>query len=185
MTSAKVYLQQNETDNAITALEKEIANNPTNGEAYMLMAESLHSKQRYPEISDYFELALQNNPELIDKIGAKREEMWRPFFNRGLSMTTAGRTEQALKVYGIAKDIHPDKPDTYYALGFLHYKKGEVDLAIESWEAAIDKLHQAGMGEGGRPVSDIRREVSGGRRGSDTEHVHCLRPDGPAVTDGR
>jgi tetratricopeptide (TPR) repeat protein len=139
MTSAKVYLQQNETDSAIAALEKEIAANPTNGEAYMIMADCLHSKQRYVEISDYFDLALQNNPELEEKVGAKREEMWQPFFTRGASMVTAGRTEQALKVYGIAQDIYPNKPDTYYALGYIHYQKGNVDLAIENWEASVER----------------------------------------------
>jgi len=139
MTSAKVYLQQNETDNAIKALKKEIETNPTNGEAYFMMAKALYEKQRYSEVNDYLSLAVENNPKLEKSIGKFREEMWRPFFNRGLSQANAGRLDQALKMYNIAKDINPEKPDTYYALGYIFYQKGQIDEAIKNWETAIEK----------------------------------------------
>jgi len=53
---------------------------------------------------------------------------------RGNEHFTAGRYDEALREYQIARELDPANPDVYYLLGLVHERRGEYDAAREAFE---------------------------------------------------
>ncbi len=124
MTSAKVYIQQKEYDQALIQLKKEIQKNPTNAEAYFLAGQLYGEMDSLDKMVEMF-----NKAEELDTSYKSEIEKWRrsksaEAFNKGLKAWKRKKDlDESLKWTYMAIKIDSTNVNAYKNLGFLYQQK--------------------------------------------------------------
>ena len=124
MTSAKVYIQQKEYDQALVQLKKEMQKNPNNAEAYFLAGQLYGEMDSLDKMVEMF-----NKAEQLDTSYHKEIVKWRrgksaEAFNKGVKAWKKKKDlEEALKWTYTAIKIDSTNVNAYKNLGFLYQQK--------------------------------------------------------------
>ena len=84
LTSAKLYIQRSEWDNAIKSLEGEVAKNPKNEEAWFLLGQVKAQKNDFAGMNDAFDKALGVGQTYVKEIHDMRFGYWGRSLNVGV-----------------------------------------------------------------------------------------------------
>jgi tetratricopeptide (TPR) repeat protein len=84
MTSAKIYLQRSDWDNAIRNLQAELAKNPNNEEAWYWLGVAKGQKTDFPGMNDAFDHALKIGQTYAKDIEGIRYNFWGKYLNLGV-----------------------------------------------------------------------------------------------------
>ncbi len=143
ITSAKVYRQQKDWDNAIVQLEKAIVAYPTNAEAFFLLGEAYGEKQRWADMSKAFDESLKLDPAFEKDIKYYRDKYWVESFNKGVSKFNKNDMDAAIKMLKQAEMIDHTRPEAYRNLAVAYVRQDKMDEAIEAYKKAlsIDDKH--------------------------------------------
>ena len=144
MTSAKLYIQRKEYDNAEAQLQKEIAKNPQNEEAYYLLGREIYYPQKkYRDMADAFRKALAIAPTHQQDIKMVILQSWGTTFNQGVAdLNKAEKPEEydvAINAFKLCAYLEPDSILNQQNLGLSYFRKGDYDSAITPLKMAIDK----------------------------------------------
>jgi tetratricopeptide (TPR) repeat protein len=134
------------------------ATNPHSAIALNNVGNNLLSRQRLDEAEGFLRRALAVNPamaaahynlgttlyrlgRLEDAIAEFRETLrcdpaYRADYNLALALADAGRDEEAIRHYRVAKVKEPANPDVPYNLGLMLARRGEMDPALAEFRAA-------------------------------------------------
>jgi tetratricopeptide (TPR) repeat protein len=143
MTSAKLYIQRKEYDNAEAQLRKELAKNPKNEEAYYLLGKEIYYPQKkFKEMADALRQALEIAPTHKKEVDLFLLQSWATTFNAGVdTLNNSVNPEDfngAIEEFKLAAYLEPDSMANQQNLGLAYYRKGEVDSAIGPLTKAID-----------------------------------------------
>lgn len=138
VTSAKVYIQQNDWDKAIEQLEANIATNPQNAEAQYLLGQGYGKKGRYADMNRAFEASLAVANTFETQITFEREKYWVEFFNKGVNFFNEENIEEAIKAFETAAVVQPKKPENYRNLAIGYLRTDRFAMAEESYKKAIE-----------------------------------------------
>lgn len=138
VTSAKVYIQQNDWDKAIEQLEAAVATNPQNAEAQFLLGQGYGKKGRFEDMNRAFDASLAVAPTYEAQITFEREKYWVDYFNRGVNFFNEDNIEAAIEAFQTAAVIHPKKPENYRNLAVGYLRLDNFDKAIESYKKALE-----------------------------------------------
>jgi tetratricopeptide (TPR) repeat protein len=138
VTSAKVYIQQNDWDKAIEQLEASIATNPQNAEAQYLLGQGYGKKSRYADMNRAFDasLAVENTYEA--QITFEREKYWVEYFNKGVNFFNEEKIEEALKAFETAAVVQPKRTENYRNLATGYLRTDQFAKAEENFKKAIE-----------------------------------------------
>lgn len=138
VTSAKVYISQNDWDNAIAQLEAAVATTPENAEAQYLLGRGYGVKGRFEEMNRAFEASLAADPKFENQIKFEREKYWIDAFNKGVQAFNQKDLPAAISAFEQARQIDPERVETYrnLAVGYLGTK--QYDKAVETYQKALD-----------------------------------------------
>jgi tetratricopeptide (TPR) repeat protein len=144
MTSAKLYIQRKEYDNAEAQLKKEIAKNPKNEEAYYLLGrEVYYAQKRYKEMADVFKEALAIAPTHQKDISVMMLQSWASTFNDGVEkLNKAEKPEDydpAIEAFKLAVYLQPDSMVNEQNLGLAYYRRGDFENAVAPLTVAFEK----------------------------------------------
>ncbi len=139
-TSGKVYLADENYDDAIEQLTLAIENAPQNWEPHMYLGSAYAETDQLEKAHDELFLALELAPD--EEARSQAENMigyyWQQYNKQGMQYVDAAKYEEAIAQYEKAITIDPRKPDALTGLGVAYQSLGEYDQAIEFFEQAYE-----------------------------------------------
>ncbi|MBK7105884.1 MAG: tetratricopeptide repeat protein [Ignavibacteriae bacterium] len=154
LTSAKLYIQQNNYDKAMESLEKEVQKNPKSDEGFYLLGFINGEKGNVPKMLENFDQSLKISNKFEKNIIESKKYHWADNFNKGVQLfnkgAKAGDTDsakiifdQSIEKFNNAIACEPDSADTYLNLAYAHLNKGDRDAAIVSFKKIVDLTNSA------------------------------------------
>jgi tetratricopeptide (TPR) repeat protein len=145
MTSAKLYIQRKEYDNAKTQLLKEVAKNPNNEEAYYLLGKEIQYVQGdFRGMKESFDKALAIAPTHKTEIALLRLSAWGKLYNQGVdeinrAIDTASYLEKAIVTFSTAVIVLPESVFTHRTLGLAYLRNDDYPHAAEHFSIAFEQ----------------------------------------------
>ena len=137
VTSAKVYIQQDDWDKAIEQLELAVKAYPNDPEAHYLLGEGYSMKRWFARMNEQFDASLKISPKFANQVESTREKFWVNHFNSGVGKINAGKVEDSITDFKTCLVIDPKKPEAYKNLAFSFIKAQKPDSAIAVYQTAL------------------------------------------------
>lgn len=156
LTSAKLYIQRNEWDKAEEELNKEVANNPKDEEAWYLLGRVRAEKGNFRGMVQAFDSALAISPADKKDIILVTEHFWVQAYNNGThylqnAKDTSSYYEKAINEFNDAIVLEPDSLMNYRGLAYTYLNMGRDDSAVASlnvlWSKQKDQQAARFLGE--------------------------------------
>jgi tetratricopeptide (TPR) repeat protein len=149
LTSAKLYIQQNNYDKAIESLNKEVAKNPKSDEGFYLLGYVLGEQGDIQGMLENFDKSKAISDKFIKNIVESRRYHWANNFNKGVQIFNRGAQQgdtdsakvifqQAIDRFNDAIACEPDSADTYKNLAYAYLNMGQRDAAIAPFTKLVE-----------------------------------------------
>jgi len=138
VTSAKVYIQQDDWDKAIEQLEQAVKLYPNDPEAHYLLGEGYAVKGDFEGMNREFEASLAISPKFEQQIKASREKYWVRAFNNGVNKFNAQAYEEAAKDFLTATIVDPSRAEAYVNAATAYLVLDSLNKAVEIVESGLD-----------------------------------------------
>ncbi len=144
MTSAKLYIQRKDYPNAEKQLEKEVAKNPKDDEAYFLLGQIRLELKDYQGMKEAFNQALAIAPTHLKDIQVIELGTWGKLFNQAVeainkAADTASYLDDAILYFKTATIVLPESLLAQRNLGLAYFRKGDVSNASIQLTVAFEK----------------------------------------------
>ena len=133
VTSAKVYIQQDNWDKAIEQLEIAVQTYPNDPEAHYLLGEGYGNQARWEEMNQMFTKSLEIGPKFEPQIKATVEKHWVTTFNGGVNRINGGDLDGAIKQFETCLVIDPNREEAYKNLAVSQMQKGDLEGARDTY----------------------------------------------------
>lgn len=139
-TSGKVYLQQQDYENAIKQLKTAIRNSPDAWEPHMWLGRAYAEIDELELASEEMFLALEMAPDEESKGEAENAIAFyaQKYRREGFNYIDAAQYEQAIAEYQKAIVMDARHPDSHAGLGVAYQNLGDYDSAIVAFERALE-----------------------------------------------
>ena len=143
LTSAKIYLNQGDQENALEQLTLAAEAETGESEVFFLLGEISAQDGDFVRMNEYFATAEEINDKYYRKKGRKniderRLNYWIDFFNGGIRCLQVQAYQNAIDSLTIASVILPDS-----TIAFRHMASSSINLAVENPENSDQYLRQA------------------------------------------
>ena len=138
VTSAKVYIQQDNWDKAIEQLEMAVDMYPNDAEAHYLLGQGMAQKQNWERMNEMFEKSLAVAPTFEAEIKNTRDKNWVNQFNGGVAKLKNEDVQGALQNFKTAVKIDPSRADAYKTLAITYTRLDSLDKAKENFQKVLD-----------------------------------------------
>jgi tetratricopeptide (TPR) repeat protein len=139
LTSAKLYMQEDDLGRAKAQLEDGLVTTPDNPEIHFLLGKIAGVEGDFAAMA----ASLGRSEELSSKFGAEIEQMrrhyWAGAWNRGVGLATAEEPDYAgaREAFEEATVIDPKGIQAWRNLAFAHYRLEDMDAAIATYRQII------------------------------------------------
>ena len=140
VTSAKVYIQQDDWDKAIEQLKMAVKLYPNDPEAHYLLGEGYAMKGDYEGMNREFDASLAISPKFEKQIKATREKYWVRAFNNGIKKYNAQAYDEAIKDFATAAMIDPKRPESYIDWAAACLAANKLDEAVKAVEQGLQNV---------------------------------------------
>ncbi|MGQ9819042.1 MAG: tetratricopeptide repeat protein [Candidatus Kapaibacteriales bacterium] len=149
ITTAKVALKNRDYQKAETFLEKELQNNPSNAEAYLLLAETKIQLGDLPGAARVISLSDPHIKDAVTKVQAEmiKGNIWRicyntgiDYFNQYFSKKRISLLDSAILIFQAGVTVRPQINDFYPLIGQAYEVKGDTQNAIKYYELYGEKI---------------------------------------------
>ncbi len=138
VTSAKVYIQQDNWDKAIEQLEMAVNMYPTDAEAHFLLGQGMAEKRNWEKMNEMFDKSLAIAPTFEAQIKNIIDKNYVNQLNAGVSKTKAGEYEAAIENYQTANLISPDRVEGYVNLAATYANIDSFETAVVYFKKALE-----------------------------------------------
>jgi tetratricopeptide (TPR) repeat protein len=165
LTSAKLYYQRQDWDNAEKSAEKEVQKNPQSGEGWFMLGDIRAQKKNYEGMVEAWDKCSKATKNFDSQIKERKYYYWAQSFNSAVSSFNKGRTtndtvayNNAIRDFKLATLIQPDSVAGYKDAVFAYLSE------IKVYGDLLDslKLKKASQDE----VSRIEASRDQARKGS-------------------
>lgn len=150
LTSARLYIQQENYDKAKEVLESEVEKNPQSAEGLYLLGYIYGEEGDIGKMVEYFDKSLAVSDEYKQSIIDNRNYHWANNFNQGVAYfnkaaeatnedSTKMLFDTAIEKFQNAILAQPDSIDTYKNLTFALINAGRTDEAVEPLKKLVNK----------------------------------------------
>ena len=142
--SAKIYMQQNDPNNAKKVLLEGAAVSPSDAELWYILGKVNAELEEWDEMNEAFGKAQELTDAYDEDIKNTRYEAWRREFNAAVTPFNEKNYERALEKFQIALKIQPGDKETFKRIGLCYlqmddYENAEVNLRKAIHEPPTDK----------------------------------------------
>ena len=146
LTSAQLYIQNNEWDKAEVQLQKDVNNNPQDEEGWYLLGYVRAHNQECAGMHDAFQHALKISDVHKKDISDVTVHYWAQYYNKGFKDLQAGKDssgayEGAVIAFNNAVLLEPDSSMNYKGLAYSYLNLGDDDSAIAPLNVLWTRLH--------------------------------------------
>jgi tetratricopeptide (TPR) repeat protein len=138
VTSAKIYLQQNDLKNAQEQLEQGLKTNPNDAQAHYLLGQVYSKQKKFPEMIAEFDAAMALSDKFTADIEKMKAKHSRELYNSGVENFNAGNHEKAIKQLEMATVVDPDDQEGWALLGKAYIRSEMVEEAVDALEKAAE-----------------------------------------------
>lgn len=163
LTSAKLYISQNNYDMAIQNLELAVQNYTTDPEAPFLLGECYGNKSQWEKMSDMFNKSLSISPRFEQQIKATRDKYYVNILNLGVSKVNSKSGAQpdydsAVESFSACTIIEPKRPEAYRNLAVTYLKKNNLPDAKNTYLKLleVDPKNIAAINEASRLMMEMK-----------------------------
>jgi tetratricopeptide (TPR) repeat protein len=151
LTSAKLYIQQQDWDNAEVYLVKALAVEPENPEIPYLLGDLIYGrKMEWVKMNEMFDKALSLGADNVilqggkvgDYVAQSREKHWVIIYNKGIGYFNEYRKsgddkdspilQDAIEAFKTATEVNPSSGQSYGILANCLYASGDTDGALKA-----------------------------------------------------
>ena len=154
LTSARMYINNNNYDKAKESLLKEVEKNPSNEEAYYLLGYISGEQGEVEAMLGYFDKAMTIGNKFEKDIVQSKNYYWATSFNKGVALyNRASKTTDADSVKSFilmaadqfenAIKCEPDSLMTYENLAYAYINIGEGEKAVKPLTTLVEKKGDA------------------------------------------
>jgi tetratricopeptide (TPR) repeat protein len=137
ITSAKIYLQQNDLDNAREQLELSLKQNPNDAQAHFLLGKIHAQRKMYPEMLSEFDASLASSDKYKEEISAVEAKHFNALYNSAIERFNGGQVEKAIEELQIAMMIEPEDQEGWALLGKSYIRTNQSEEATAALEKAV------------------------------------------------
>ncbi len=137
VTSAKVYLQQNDLDNATEQLQLGLKDNPKDAEAHFLLGKIYAQRKMYPEMLTEFDTALSLNKKYASEIESTKNKHFRNLYNNAVEQFNGDKLDKAAESLRTALVIEPNDLEGWALLGKTYIRQKKSDDALAALEKTV------------------------------------------------
>jgi tetratricopeptide (TPR) repeat protein len=138
VTSAKIYLQQNDLKNAQEQLEQGLITNPNDAQAHYLLGQVYSKQKKFPEMISEFDATMALSDKFTADIEKMKAKHSRELYNSGVENFNAGNHEKAIKQLEMAAVVDPDDQEGWALLGKAYIRSEMVEESIAALEKAAE-----------------------------------------------
>ncbi len=138
LTSAKVYVQQNDYSKALEQLKIAEQKEPTNPEVFIMLGKLYAEMDSFAQMTRAFDRALELDSTEIKDIRAWRIDKRADVFRKGQKSGENQKWDEAIRHTETAVMIDPSYADGWSNLGFFYQKKGDKDKARDAYYKAFE-----------------------------------------------
>lgn len=149
LTSAKLYIQQNNLDKAIESLQNEVKKNPQSDEGFYLLGFVQGEQGDIKSMLENFEKSVAISDKFKKNISESKKYHWADGFNKGVQLFNKGSKhgdtdsagvifQKAIEKFNNAIACEPDSADTYKNLAFAYINMGDRDAAIAPYKKVVE-----------------------------------------------
>ena len=153
LTSAKLYLQEDEIEKAEQQLEKALREEPQNPEVHFLLGRIAASRKSYTAMDSAFAASAGLSPRFHRQIEQLRRQHWAGEHNTGTGFiaSPSPNLEAARRAFANAIIIDPQPLESWRNIAYVYYRLDSLDNAIEIYTRIIaaapaDTSSLAGLG---------------------------------------
>lgn len=150
LTSAKLYIQQQNWEKAEEFLKKAEEVEPNNAEIPFLLGSQIYARQgKWEQMNQAFDRSLEVGNQYKKQIENVRTKHWTEQFNTGAKKYNAALEQQgeertnllnqAVANFENAVTIDPSKSETYGSLATAYLLLEDIDQAKKTFEQALDQ----------------------------------------------
>ena len=129
VTSAKIYIRNNDWDRAIAQLEQAVKSDPNNAEAHFLLGQACGYKKRYKEMVTEFDISLKISNKFLPQISAERERHWVDKYNAAIIALDKKDYATAQNHLLLAAIIDHSKHEAHKKLAAAYLLTGDANKA--------------------------------------------------------
>ncbi|MCD6118042.1 tetratricopeptide repeat protein [bacterium] len=137
VTSAKVYMQQENYDKAIEQAQQAIKTMPNDQEAYYVLGLAYGKKEQFKEMNEAFTKCLEISPMHKADIDHDRKVYWIKVFNTGVNQIKQDKIKDAIASFELARELLPDRVDSYKNLAYCYSLLKEYDKSLEIYNGGL------------------------------------------------
>jgi tetratricopeptide (TPR) repeat protein len=138
VTSAKVYIQQDNWDKAIEQLEEAVSLYPGDAEAHYLLGDGYGNQGKWLKMNEMFDKSLAIGSTFEPQIKSIKEKHWVTTFNSGVNRINGEDTEGALKQFKTCLAIDPNRAEAYKNLAFTYMRLDSLQEARVTYKKFLD-----------------------------------------------
>jgi len=138
LTSAKVYIQQDDWAKAEEQLKNAVALYPNDAEAHTLLGEAYARKGEYIKMNEHFDSSLNIGPVFSQRIKSIRDKYWVENFNKGVGKVKNEAFEDALTAFKTCVAIDAAREDAYKNIAYVYIKMENTDEAINNYSKVLE-----------------------------------------------
>ena len=138
VTSAKIYLQQNDLDSAQEQLELGLQRNPNNAQAHFLLGQVHSQRKSYAKMLKESDASLTQSQKYKQEIESIEQKHIRDLYSSAVERFNGGQIEQAIIDLKTLTMIDPNDQEAWALLGKSY-------IRIEQTEDAVTALEKAAL----------------------------------------
>ncbi|MDZ7724300.1 MAG: tetratricopeptide repeat protein [candidate division KSB1 bacterium] len=138
VTSAKVYIQQDNWEKATEQLEKAVEQYPENAEARYLLGHAYAKDNQWKKMVEQFDAADSLSDEYDQDIQVVRDQSWVQLFNTAVTKLNDNKVDSAITMFETAALINPERPETYRTLGISYSRQEDYEKAKDAFKRYIE-----------------------------------------------
>lgn len=148
-TGGKLAYNQKDYSKALAALQKEVAKNPANAEAWYLLADCHYRLNDLPKaVQNSLEASKRADKEpMKTKVADQLFFLWAEIYNKGtnayndfLAKDKSGDVTEMVSLLELAISIKPENTEPLALLGNIHELKGDTTKAIAAYQQYAKQL---------------------------------------------
>ncbi|MCR4438411.1 MAG: tetratricopeptide repeat protein [bacterium] len=138
VTSAKVYIQQDDWAKATEQLEMAVKIYPQDAEAHFLLGQAYAQRGDFAGMRKEFDASLAISPRFEPRIKHDIERHWVSYFNNGIKRVNAGQLAAAKEDFLTCLVIDAKRTEAYKNLGYTYVQLDSLKRAIAMYEKVVE-----------------------------------------------